>query len=213
MKQPMQPSTQRANTTWHRAAFVLTALAAMVCAPMHAAADGLRLGEATASSRIWPQWQARHTVLASPVVAMSLWARLDPGTASEGLRTSLLVGDYLFSQPQLSWWPSGGVLRASSGLVITHRIGQGLRGPNVIAGVAAPGHAQGSSALPYVGFGYADLSVKGGWSISADIGLVAEGVSSLSRTGRVLLGSQSLDGAWRELRLTPLLQLGVRYAF
>lgn len=213
MKQSTQRTPPTAGVTRRRAAFTLSALAALSGAPLSAAAEGLRLGEATASSRIWPQWQARHTVLASPVMPLSVWARLDPGTSSEGLRTSLLVGDYLFSQPNLTWWPSGGVLRASGGLVMSHRIGQGLRGPNVANGLAAPGLAQGTNALPYVGLGYGDGSVKGGWSVSADIGLVAESASSLARTGRALLGSQNLDGALRELRLTPLLHLGVHYAF
>jgi hypothetical protein len=204
--------TRSAKTAPFMLAMAATAALSLAQAPA-TAGEGLRYGEATATSRIWPQWQARHTVLASPVVTLSIFTPLAPSAATEGLRTSLLVGDYFFNQPGLSWWPSSGVLRASSGLMITSRIGQGLRGPNAAAATPAPGYAHGTSALPYIGFGYSGLSVKGGWSVTADIGLVAEGASSFSRTSRALLGSQSLDGALRELRLTPLLQLGVRYAF
>ncbi|HEY9240222.1 MAG TPA: hypothetical protein VIP10_15360, partial [Burkholderiaceae bacterium] len=70
-----------------------------------------------------------------------------------------------------------------------------------------------TTTVPYLGVGYTNLSVRSGWSFSADLGLVAQGNGSLGRLGRSLSGAQSLDDAVREMRMTPLLQLGVSYAF
>jgi len=59
-----------------------------------------------------------------------------------------------------------------------------------------------------MGVGYTGLSVRSGWSFSADLGLVAQNPGGLK-----LIRSQSLDDAVREMRLAPLLQFGVSYAF
>jgi hypothetical protein len=66
-------------------------------------------------------------------------------------------------------------------------------------------------AWPYVGVGYSDSSVRGGWGFSADLGLAAQNFG-LQRAARSL-GNQSLDDFVRDLRLTPVLQLGVSYRF
>jgi hypothetical protein len=66
-------------------------------------------------------------------------------------------------------------------------------------------------AWPYVGVGYSDSSLRGGWGFSADLGLAAQNFG-LQRTARSL-GNQSLDDFVRDLRLTPVLQLGVSYRF
>ena len=65
-----------------------------------------------------------------------------------------------------------------------------------------------NATLPYLGFGYTGLSARSGWSFSADLGLVAQ-----TPGGIKVIRSQSLDDAVREMRLAPLLQLGVSYAF
>ncbi len=43
--------------------------------------------------------------------------------------------------------------------------------------------------------------------------LATDGAARRGRLGRSLSGAQSLDDAVREMRMTPLLQLGVSYAF
>ena len=182
----------------------------IVCCGLAAAqAEGLRYAEVPTDAPLWPQWQARRTVLAAPAPLLSLWTaeRRDFGDSAAQGRLTLLVGDYFFSRPDLSWWPKTGALRASTGLVVSQRSGVGLRQPLETSSAVANG------SLPYVGFGYSGLSAKGGWSFSADLGLVAENPSGAGRAGRALFGSQGLDAALRELRLTPLLQLGVRYEF
>ena len=174
-----------------------------------AQAEGLRHVGTSIDAPLWPQWQARRTVLAAPAPPLSLWTaeRRGLGDSAAQSQVTLLVGDYFFSRPGLGWWPTNGALRASTGLVVTHRSGAGLRQPSEANGATASG------SLPYVGFGYSGLSTKGSWSFTADLGLIAENPSGAGRAGRALFGSQGLETALRELRLTPLLQVGVRYEF
>ena len=82
---------------------------------------------------------------------------------------------------------------------------------------AAPGILTDSGAdagtLPYIGIGYSSLVSRSGWSFSADLGVVSLSPGSAVRLGRVFGGGQSLDDVVRDMRLTPVLQLGVSYAF
>ena len=64
-----------------------------------------------------------------------------------------------------------------------------------------------------MGVGYTGLSVRGGWSVSADLGLVAQNPSNAVRLGRLFGSGQNLDDMVRDLRMTPMFQLGVSYAF
>lgn len=148
------------------------------------AADGL----ATPDERVvWPQWQARMTISTTQLAPVSL---LDRSTAT----TASVLGDYYFDMPGLRLPASMGGLRATGGLV------SGLRAPVIGAPV---------DTLPYVGLGYTSLALKGGWGITADLGL------TLGNGGRGfgVFGVQGFDGTSRELHLSPLLQFGVRYAF
>jgi hypothetical protein len=72
----------------------------------------------------------------------------------------------------------------------------------------APDTGVDASAIPYLGVGYTGMSLRGGWGFSADVGLVGSGV----RLGRPIAGNQ-VDELLQELRLTPMLQLGVSYSF
>lgn len=171
-----------------RAALLSAALCLLV---QHAgAADGL----ATPDDRvIWPQWQARLTVNATQLAPVSL---VDRG----GLSTSTLFSDYYFDVPGLRLPASMGGLRATSGLLST-----GLRSPLVGAAVI--------DTQPYLGIGYTGLAIKGGWGVTADLGLALENPAGARGVGRAVFGNQGFDSALRDLRLSPVLQLGVRYAF
>ncbi len=140
-----------------------------------------------------------------------------------------VLGDlYLFGAREASNGPASG-FRATSGLII------GSRGPWLGAG-AAPASSWlandrrgfGSSAasltspvdfgldsttVPYIGVGYTNLWPKRGWSISADLGIVSQNPANVARVGRIFGGSQSLDDVVRDMRLAPLVQLGVSYSF
>jgi hypothetical protein len=70
-----------------------------------------------------------------------------------------------------------------------------------------------SSTVPYIGIGYSNPAAKSGWSFSADLGVVSQSPASVVRFGRVFGGSQSLDDVIRDMRLAPVVQLGVSYSF
>jgi hypothetical protein len=67
--------------------------------------------------------------------------------------------------------------------------------------------------LPYVGIGYTGLSPRGGWSFNADVGVVSLSPGNAAKLGRFFGGGQSLDDAVRDMRWSPVLQLGVSYSF
>jgi hypothetical protein len=136
------------------------------------------------------------------------------------------MGDYYFASP----WNDANLLggfRASSGLIIGPRAGSSyvpssgsfggpisLVGRSISAGQGMQSVDFGDAATtPYLGLGYTGLSVRAGWSFTADLGMVAQVPGAASRSGRVLGVGQSLDEALRDLRLTPMLQLGANYAF
>lgn len=212
--------------TEHRALFrpplvatIATALYLLVAPPASAqvaeAGAGLRSSEAG-----WPRWQGRFGV-------SSNLSDLSAGGASRD--SFSLLGDYYFVQQGLA--PRSryaGGFRATGGLFI---------GPRALAWPALPGSPaelgsgysaqrrnfnlwtpagmaddSGSSSVPYVGVGYTGLGALrgtgGGWSFSADLGLMA-----LQPRSAVRFGQQSLSETLRELQLSPLLQVGVSYAF
>ena len=173
-----------------------------------------------ADSLSWSRWQGRLS-LGTPATP---W-RLGADSPNAKLGSASLMGDYYFSRSLVGARQLGG-FRATSGLIF---------GPRSMLGSAQGGFATGSAfsigsrsigqapaplagdpasdttTAPYLGLGYTNLSVRSGWSFNADLGLVAQ--NSGSRLGRGLTGGQSLDDAVREMRMTPLLQLGVSYAF
>ena len=106
-------------------------------------------------------------------------------------------------------WLNAGAMPASSGLANDRR-GFGSVPPS-IASATDPGFD--STTVPYIGIGYTNLWAKSGWSVSADLGVVSQNPSNVARFGRVFGGSQSLDDVVRDMRLAPLVQLGVSYSF
>lgn len=165
----------------------------------------------------WPQFQARlqmATEPLSPQLASFEGASLRP-------RSAALFGDYYVTRPYLG--QTGG-LRVTSGVVSGVRgavIGPGQATPPGTFGfssqarssLAVPMIDPGSDTLtwPYLGIGYSDTSLRGGWGFSADLGLAAQSFG-LSRAARSL-STLSLDDMVRDMRLTPVLQLGVSYRF
>ena len=202
--------------------WILATLVAAL-APVAAWADGEGLA-ARAESITWgghlapaaretstPAWRA--TLLpAAPgglqVQSFNVLGDLYMGSSAVGLRappsgfratSGLLVGSR--SQP----WGAAPVLPASgSGLADRH-----------LAGVSSLPYTAGEAAsenatVPYLGFGYSALSAKSGWSFSADLGVMSLNPGSALRLGR---SSQGLDDLVRDMRLSPVLQLGVSYSF
>lgn len=158
----------------------------------------------------WARWQGRMSI----------------GTEPAGLKlnTVSLMGDYYFTGSLLGARRTGG-FRATSGLLLGPRTQSWLGQPGLNAGssfsiatqvfgqvasLPAAGETPGDNAtVPYLGLGYTGLSLRGGWSFNADLGLVARSPGNVVKFGR----NQSLDDTLRELRLSPLLQFGVLYSF
>jgi len=165
------------------------ACAALVATGVHAA-DGLAVPEGA-----WPRWQVRAALAAS-----------EQGAARPAAAASW-VGDYYFGLAH--WVPVGpqGGLRATGGV-----IQPASRQPGLPRSLALG--ADSAESMPYLGLGYTRLATDRGWGFTADLGLVAQNTSQAVRLGRALLGQpQDLEDAVRGLRLSPMLQLGVRYSF
>ncbi len=145
------------------------------------------------------------------------WSSYAPVAASVG-------GDYYFSKnlvddaaPPSGFRASGALLIRPPGVSLSDlawssRATTSLALRQPYASLADPA-AQGLSAMPYLGLGYSDYSLKTGWGFWADIGLVVQSPGNALGMGRVVSGTQSLDDLVRELRLSPMLQLGVNYSF
>lgn len=175
----------------------------------------------------WPQWQGRLSLSTSGPARSANGPAF--GNNALDVRGLSLMGDYYFASPVLARGAVGG-FRATSGLIVGARSSSALFGNNSnvagrafsidhrSAGWARPLPAMDAStpepgAVPYFGVGYTGLSGKGGWGFSADVGLVALSPRSAVKLGRVLDGGQSLDEVLRDMRLSPLVQVGVSYSF
>jgi hypothetical protein len=196
--------------------------ALLLSAGVALAADGLTVKRDTAS---WPTWQGRVSVGGGSTFWRSSLVAADathPSSVS-------LMGDYYFSRSLFGFGTQGG-FRATSGLIVGPRaqawsgqpglgagsafsVGNRLFGGNSGAVPYLRDPSTETATLPYMGVGYTGLSARGGWSVSADLGLVAQNPSNAVRLGRLFGSGQNLDDMVRDLRMTPMFQLGVSYAF
>lgn len=179
---------------------------------------------ADAGALAWGRVQTRVAFSAGPAWAASL-----AGDDGGGLKVSglALMGDVYLSATRANA-VSG--FRATSGLLVGSRSALwGTRSASAggllvvdrrSSGLVAPAlHAADlpddgtASTVPYLGIGYSSLPSRGGWSWTADLGLVSRAPGNAVRLGRVFSGSQNLDDVVRDLKLAPVVQLGVTYAF
>jgi hypothetical protein len=178
------------------------------------AAQGLSL---PAAETLWPQWQARITLLTTGGAALALAPLSESGASPGGLRGGALVGDYVFASPAF------GRFRASGGLLSGHLGGLPLASASAgqrlgvdvqrsVVPLWSPG-SESPAALPYFGLGFSGAAGLAGLSLTADLGLVAERPEAAAGLGRALFGNQGMERSLRELRLAPVMQLGVRYTF
>lgn len=187
----------------------MCALSALVCLPLAAwAGDGLM---APAVETLWPQWHARIAVQTAAVSPLSYSQWADSSGTARSLQGGAVLGDYYFATP------SFGSFRASGGLMVGSTGGAPLwaaaAGPRLglavqSAGVALPGAHESAGTMPYLGLGFSGALWRNSLAVTADVGLVAGG-----SLGKALFGNQGMDRAWRDLRLAPVVQLGVRYTF
>lgn len=211
-----------------RATLILIGLSSAAAVAVAASGPGLAVSDA-AQGASWSPWQGRIAYGSGAPVWRSGLGGFESGgfTVKQGRGpTSVnLLGDYFFAP---SFAPSGGAggLRATSGVIIGTRSQLSFSQPSLPGGLFAPGgRVFGSSALPYdadagvepaalpyVGVGYTGLSPGSGWSFSADLGLIGGGASNAA--SRLFgTGQRSLDETARDMRLMPLVQVGVQYSF
>jgi hypothetical protein len=175
----------------------------------------------------WSRWQGRLSLgLTTPTGRSDFLA-----TDVSGLKVGSLslLGDYYFSDPLRIGSHTGG-FRATSGLIVGLRstLGTGQASLTSSRGVLGmerrllsslsspqllPDTGADTTAVPYLGVGYTGLSLQSRWSFSADFGMVARSPGNAVKLGRVFTGSQGVDDLLRDLRLAPVLQLGVSYSF
>jgi hypothetical protein len=172
----------------------------------------------------WLRWQGRLTVeVQTPLLRSGLGESQATGLQ---VRSVSVMRDYYLTRSLLGAGVEGG-LHTTGGLIVSpgsRTAGQALFGAqpgfNSLArrsdGTTLLGtdtSAEGSATVPYLGVGYTGLSAKGGWSFSADLGLVALAAGNAVKFGRVFSGTQTLDGLAREMRVAPIMQMGLSYSF
>jgi hypothetical protein len=204
--------------------WVVAAALAMAASGAAVAAEGL----VPSPSNPWPRWQGR--LLVSTESPLMQAGPMNFGNSGLKLGSASLLSDYYFARSIRGAGSAGG-FRATSGVFLGARTSssllssapaQGLSGRafNVdrrsIDGLRVGNSADAAadaSAVPYLGLGYTGMAGKGGWGFSADLGVMALSPGSAVKLGRVFTGGQSLDDALRDMRLSPMLQLGVSYSF
>jgi hypothetical protein len=184
---------------------------------------------------------AQPSVNASLGQGLSLVRQTDAPSAPRSLQGVSLLGDYYLNAPGANGLlgglrASGGVLlgagtvpsvAASKGAlsgggrwILSSGGGDGKAGSSGSIGngsgnglATGSAHGEASIASPYLGLGFTGAAWRSSLAFSADLGLLAERPSGAVSGGRALLGNQGLENALREFRLSPLFQVGVRYAF
>lgn len=137
-------------------------------------------------------------------------ARFDLSLAEFSSRQrARLFGDYYLTGPGFGAGQVSGGLRFTSGLSFgTAPAGEGSYWQLPSAGVASS-----DRALPYLGLGYTGLSSRAGWGFTADVGLGGLRPGEQLRFGRSGPSAAQVENVLNDLRLAPVLQLGVSYAF
>jgi hypothetical protein len=207
----------------HSTCVIAGAALALTLSAGASAADGQGLS-VSKDAASWSNWQGRVAFGAPP----SFWrsSLSEPDTSrNPGLS---LMGDYYFTRSLLGLGTEGG-FRATSGLLVGPRaqLWGGQPGLNAGSAFSVGNRLFGAGSVTpylrdpstdtatatYVGVGYTGLSARGGWSFSADLGMIAQGPGSSGRPGHMFGSGQNLDDAVRDLRLAPVVQFGVSYAF
>ena len=201
-----------ANPRW------LMPLALLLMAGASAHAEGLKIKVPEIGSL---RWQTRVQL-----------SQLDSLSGSSRVLSANLLGDYYLTGSLLGPHTQGGLRatggllmgsptlsQSSGGLVLGHSslgLGQSLavgqRSVSLFGGALPPGIDAGH-ARSYLGIGYTGQSLRGGWGFSADLGLAKSSPRDELRLGRSSPGSQSLEDLLMDMRLRPVLQLGLSYSY
>jgi len=149
-----------------------------------------------------PHWQTRLEFdnPATPARSLATYWALEQAPL-----TGRLLGDYRFDA--LRFGQTGG-LRLTSGVLMNLR---GFGSIGLGNSTTMPADAP-SAAQPYAGIGYSGAGVHGDWGFSADFGLSAQNPGAAVQFSRMLNGF-TLGDTVRDMRLQPMIRLGMNYAF
>ena len=212
-----------------RVATVVAFCVAVLLPATAAWADGTGL-TADADKLPWARFQGR--IAYAGTVAPN-WRNdlvgIDGGGGGINVSAFSLMGDLYFGGSERADGLQTGGFRATSGVVSGARgslwggsgaaptsglfsVDRRLFGqsPALLPGTTDQGDG---GTLPYLGLGYSSLAARGGWSFSADLGLVSLTPGAAVRLGRVFGGGQNLDDVVHDMRFSPVLQLGASYSF
>lgn len=118
--------------------------------------------------------------------------------------TARLLSDYALEPLRLGSQGQIGGIRLTSGLLLTVRNNLNLWGPATANDAAI--------AQPYAGIGYSGVGQRGDWGFNADLGLSAQNPGAALQLGRMFNGA-SLGDTVHDLRLQPMIRLGMNYSF
>jgi hypothetical protein len=218
-KMPVRHQQETAMTLSPRVPRQLLLVTACLLAQAAFASDGEGLQLSSA-----PKWQARLQL--SSQDASTFDAQRASGSR---LLSANLLGDYYLTGSGLGGIrgglrATGGMLlgpmslsQASAGLALggnAFRLGQNVAvGQRSLGALSsALGDATDSAAqLSYMGIGYTGQTLRGGFSFSADLGLVNSTTLPGLRLGRS--NASGLEDVLRDLRYKPVLQLGLSYSY
>jgi hypothetical protein len=205
--------------------FLATAVLALLSVPAwSASADGQGLRSRAGETERWP---GRLSLVVRTAADWPV------GRSTSQFATSTqpasVTANYYFITPKPSA-PANG-FRASAGLglgrlgttwVGTFPLGfngSSMRYRDAGASTSLPGDSpRDTHSVPYLSVGYTGAYAKSGWGFSADFGLIGVARSADSTNGASLEGGASAvqpgtDALFQQMRLRPLLQLGVTYSF
>lgn len=202
-------------TTHRRVPRHLLILLASLLAGNAFAAEGLQLDSA-------PRWQARLQL--SSLDSSSVGHDAQRYTGSRLLSANLL-GDYYLTGSGLGGLrgglrATGGVLmgplslsQTSAGLALggsAFQLGQNLSVGQRSLSLLSPASelSDAGTSLSYLGIGYTGQTLRGGFSFSADLGVVSSTGLRLGRSN-----ASGLEDVLRDMRYKPVLQLGLSYSY
>ena len=195
-------------------------LALSLLSGMAFAADGEGLQLSTA-----PRWQARLQLSSLDAGVNGLEVQRHSGSR---LLSANLLGDYYLTGSGLGGIrgglrATGGMLlgplsmsQASAGLALggnAFQLGQNVAVGQRSQGLLSPNSdfSDPSASLSYMGIGYTGQTLRGGFSFSADLGLVSNANIAGLRLGRS--NAVGMEDVLRDLRYKPVLQLGLSYSY
>lgn len=172
--------------------FSILLATSLATAPLMVMADGLT---APSGGLGGAGWQARMELDSTLPSGLGGFGTITPS----GLQTARLLGDYPLEALRFSQTSN---LRVTSGLLLNQRFGPLGSADN-----------DSRNAWPYLGLGLSSNGARGDWGFQADFGLAAQSLGATMRLGRVLNGGLSVGDAVRDLRLQPVVRLGMNYSF